>query len=807
MLIHAALAELNDTLLDDSKQFKMLSASSRGELGMPYNVILPYYPLTQNHLDALQHLIAQWPVAVDPTQIAPLLTTLMQKISCNLVYCTKPTLQHFCGGIITERHTITFLEGCLIIWSRLDAETQEQMWDTWQEIDAVFDAEHTQTVWPALQTATDQPYYATLIRWSIAPNPHQLLESLLEIRHMGVINGLAHWHNTHTDISPITDCILQIPTDHSMRDNYQHWITHLLNRSTELFIPSEYLIKYLALTNTTLETCSHYWLKTLQEHTAVLFHPDSLSAEHVHTIYQHLAAMPRIDAFSPHITRYISAIYALLSRLTTYAVTAPHDPYLFYIAQQIAYQTQHWQAGTFYRDIKNARTFGQCVMQYCSDTTHAIPSPPVPESHCTLYKTQYERYIMFLRSYYPSDVPSSVILNVLTTAVEWLPPDFWEEGKSFYRLYTSHRVIALHAIETQHITCSLPLLLCFHGMLIVSLQGYYRPSDYEAEQFQRICQNQHPATGWRPNPQNYLHSCDFAQDITDAWNLYQSIIATPEHAALLETHFTAPNRSEKQTQFLDERAAKRLAAYTDSQQMLLKHLTQYEQYLENPLAHTAALLEVQNQLTRQLTQNSALLLWLSDKNATIPFPNCAHILMPLLAQMDLFRDNQDAIRQIIIFTRSVISTHLKRHATRSYTLPGTDRAITDPSTQGQLLQKLSQAAHHHTQYLLIKEAYEQYSVLRKQLTEEVPHTVWDCIVSSFNPFLRDYFGTVDPDFLVVWTTYQEKCTIFSTVILNETIAPSSTPSRLQRTLQLFRRDNTHPTTQHKPTHPTLQFPL
>ncbi|OGT65743.1 MAG: hypothetical protein A3J38_03400 [Gammaproteobacteria bacterium RIFCSPHIGHO2_12_FULL_45_9] len=218
--------------------------------------------------------------------------------------------------------------------------------------------------------------------------------------------------------------------------------------------------------------------------------------------------------------------------------------------------------------------------------------------------------------------------------------------------------------------------------------------------------------------------------------------------------------------FLTERISQRFKKYEMPKQQFLETLTHYRHCLENPSLSQQELLVILNTLTQQLTQpHNPLLHWVSDKNATEPFPDCVAILMPLLAHMDMFRENAQTIRHILLFTRCWLTTHLSRHATRTYTIPNTQICVADPSTHSQLLRKLTQAAILHTEHDAIATAEAQYRALRKHIAEIQPHTAGDCILQPLTPYLQHYLSVLEPNFLLVWETYQAQCMAFSNVIL------------------------------------------
>ena len=233
-----------------------------------------YWEITAQHVQQLQTLLALPNPVIDDTSIT-LLTHLMDKLNHQYMHLDHHILCRtalYINHFEALTHNNAFLAGCLTLWHRLDAPTQQATWQHWTtQYTTLF---HPTRILGMLALYTEEPFYATLLSHGIiGEGVRTLLLNLIKMKqNPDTLTTIAKWHETHLETSPISEILSQIPEDHRMRDNARQWVHILLDLPAPApFIPSEYLIDYLKLPNDFLETWSDYRINTLWQQQVIPF--------------------------------------------------------------------------------------------------------------------------------------------------------------------------------------------------------------------------------------------------------------------------------------------------------------------------------------------------------------------------------------------------------------------------------------------------------------------------------------------------------------------------------------------------------
>lgn len=228
-----------------------------------------------------------------------------------------------------------------------------------------------------------------------------------------------------------------------------------------------------------------------------------------------------------------------------------HDPIVFYLIQQIAYQTRLWT-----RADKKPRVF-PLLLRYCSE---AIPTPPVPPEVTDLHHTSLSRYLILSRIFPNRTDQLNALLNLLNVVAPLYIPDATGRAPQLLQeafFVENHLSAVVDYMRHHQILPSMPLLRVCQYLLISDLRRTYVPPPEDTEW--PILKETLPL--WTPTPTKWrpISSAQgsLVRDSLSAWwTHYQALLHTPACLRLLqEQRMPSPTGSIRFTLFACEDTA------------------------------------------------------------------------------------------------------------------------------------------------------------------------------------------------------------------------------------------------------------
>ena len=800
-LTHAQSPLFNPPLHNVADQFYMITPHTPEHV-QPYP--FTYYRIETTHIEHIQTLT---PSQLEDAHAIHTFHEMMQKIASNLSTQTRQALTYFCHDVTPlYACTLALLDSCLTLWSQLNSETQCAVWKTWQQAEyhGLFDLTQHPLL-RALQTQIHKPFHPTLIYHTITQNPETLLTTLITLRTESdvghaILSLLYQIYKEDCQAYGMAHCLLQVPF--TMRTHYEEWITCLMDTQHDVFfIPRPDLIEYLLLSPMTLTKWAAIQIPVLAKRNERLLEQAPLKLTHalLMTFYEECATLPMVPENN---LSYLTAINACMPALISYATKHPEDPYLFYIAAQIARQIIHWPIAVHSELAWHARNWSAfCKWVATHYSVHPIPNDPPPHRFLStmernaIRKAWHEALITVTRMYAVNmqHAPTqTMMLRVFKAAAHWFPETPSSVLLPFPALQITDCIRWMHIIKQQQAPLSQEELHVLHHTLLSTYitAGYTPASAEDGNLFTLVCEEKIRETTWRPEPTQFkqLTQAEIPLFVT-AWDLYQDLYRIPEIRN--QAHDTWNRAIQNQISQYHQQIASMATNITVDPTLLLQTIRLWIPELQDA------------------KYNTNLVRWLNNQPPQcVDLTDCRTLLLPLLHHLQHF-NAQDQL-SVLTFVRLWITTHLRCFQERTYHIPNTSITVTDHSAHGQILKKLRAAVTAGTPiYDSIQAGYLHYQRLQKHLTD--PHAA--CLEIRPGSFLHQYFTQCDPAFLATWSAYQaayhafsphptimtediaeDTTSVASTTLHQPTIETSWTSQILSRTRAFFQHESTPQTT-------------